>query len=103
MNQRGNRQRLLNFPVTEEFVAKINEGVAKSGAGDRSKFIRDAIREKLDKMGIEVPVSVWAARSRLSSVFAEAVVPYRVTEASPETPQEPTEKLEKKPRRKKPC
>ena len=64
MNQRDARQRLLNFPASEDFIQKINSGVVKSGAGDRSKFIRDAIREKLEKMGIEVPVEIWSSRPR---------------------------------------
>ena len=90
------RQRLLNFPVTEDFVAKINAGVAKSGAGDRSKFIRDAIREKLEKMGIEVPVSLWAARSRLVEELNQDPVPYRVTEPPAAAAPKPLAKPSKK-------
>jgi hypothetical protein len=63
-NQRAPGQKLLNFPVSEEFIGEIDKGVAKSGLGDRSKFIRAAIQEKLKRLGIEVPVEVWAAPPR---------------------------------------
>jgi hypothetical protein len=85
MNQRDARQRLLNFPASEDFIEKINSGVVKSGAGDRSKFIRDAIREKFEKMGIDVPVEVWASRPRFerrseAPVLNESSPPDRITE-----------------------
>lgn len=63
-NQRSKGQKLLNFPVTEEFEKKINEG-AERMVLDRSKFIREAIVEKLRSLGIEVPREVYASPPRM--------------------------------------
>lgn len=63
-NQRADGQILINVPMKESFVVKIKEGVVKSALGDRSKFIRRAIVEKLERLGIAVPPEIWSAPSR---------------------------------------
>ena len=54
-NQRSPGQVLINVPVKESFRRELNDCVRKSGYLDRSAFIRDAIREKLIRMGIIPP------------------------------------------------
>jgi len=49
-NQRAAGQKLLNFPAKEKFITEIDRGVEKSGLGDRSKFVREAIVEKLERL-----------------------------------------------------
>lgn len=46
--------RLVNLYVPEVLLPALDRGVAKEDS-DRSKFIRNAIREKLNRAGIEVP------------------------------------------------
>ena len=63
-NQRAAGQKLLNFPAKEKFITEIDRGVEKSGLGDRSKFVREAIVEKLERLGIVVPPEIFSAPSR---------------------------------------
>jgi len=63
-NVRAPGQKLLNFPAYEDFIKQIDEAVAKSGAGDRSKWIREAIVEKLESLGIRVPPHLASAPPR---------------------------------------
>jgi Arc/MetJ-type ribon-helix-helix transcriptional regulator len=50
--------------MSEEFIEHINAAVKKLNYGHRSKFIRDAIVEKLNREGIETPSSLAAAPVR---------------------------------------
>jgi Arc/MetJ-type ribon-helix-helix transcriptional regulator len=45
---------LLPIPAKEEFIDELDAGVRSTGYANRSQFIRDAIVEKLDSMGIYV-------------------------------------------------
>lgn len=45
--------RLVTVWVPERLVPFIDKGVAKEDS-DRSKFIRNAIREKLERAGVEI-------------------------------------------------
>jgi hypothetical protein len=58
MARRSPGQKLINISVHEDFVRLINEAVAKTNYGDRSRLIRDAIVEKLERLGMEVPPSL---------------------------------------------
>ena len=50
--------------MREEFIEHINASIKNLNYGDRSKFIRDAIVEKLNRAGIETPDSLAAAPVR---------------------------------------
>jgi Arc/MetJ-type ribon-helix-helix transcriptional regulator len=50
--------------MRKEFIEHINAAVEKLNYGDRSKLIRDAIVEKLNREGIETPASLAAAPVR---------------------------------------
>ena len=49
----------------KEFIEHINAAVKKLNYGDRSKLIRDAIVEKLNREGIETSPSLAAAPVRV--------------------------------------
>jgi len=51
--------------MRKEFIEHINAAVEKLNYGDRSKLIRDAIVEKLNREGIETPASLAAAPVRV--------------------------------------
>jgi Arc/MetJ-type ribon-helix-helix transcriptional regulator len=51
--------------MRKEFIDHINAAVEKLNYGNRSKLIRDAIVEKLDREGIETPASLAAAPVRV--------------------------------------
>ena len=50
--------------MTQKFIDHLNAAVEKLNYGDRSKLIRDAIVEKLNREGIETPKSLSAAPVR---------------------------------------
>jgi hypothetical protein len=54
-NTRGSGQKLIPVPASERFIRELNEGFRKAGYSNRSQFIRDAMVEKLSRMGIEIP------------------------------------------------
>ena len=47
-------QKLLPIPAKQEFIKELDAGVRATGYPNRSQFIRDAIVDKLDGMGITV-------------------------------------------------
>jgi Arc/MetJ-type ribon-helix-helix transcriptional regulator len=51
--------------MRKEFIEHINAAVEKLNYGDRSKLIRDAIVEKLNREGVETPPSLAAAPVRV--------------------------------------
>jgi Arc/MetJ-type ribon-helix-helix transcriptional regulator len=58
-------QKLIPVAMSKEFIEQINAAVEKLNYSDRSKLIRDAIVEKLNREGIETPRSLAAAPLRL--------------------------------------
>jgi Arc/MetJ-type ribon-helix-helix transcriptional regulator len=62
---RSGGQRLINFPADEAFIRELDAALAKTNYADRSKFIRDAIYEKLEKHGILLPESLRKAPARM--------------------------------------
>lgn len=58
-------QKLIPVPMRKEFIEHINAAVEKLNYGDRSKLIRHAIVEKLNREGIETPASLAAAPVRV--------------------------------------
>lgn len=63
-NQRGEDQKLLPFTVKEEFLDELDRALRSLHITNRSQFIRDAIREKLSALGVEVPEGLAAAADR---------------------------------------
>jgi metal-responsive CopG/Arc/MetJ family transcriptional regulator len=61
-------QKLVPVPMAKEFIDHINAAVKKLNYGDRSKLIRDAIVEKLNREGIETPKNLAAVPVRSGKV-----------------------------------
>jgi hypothetical protein len=54
-NQRAPGQKAIIVMMREEFITEIDGNLGKLGYGDRASLIREAVVEKMIKMGIEVP------------------------------------------------
>lgn len=54
-SRRAPGQTLVNFSVKEPFLKFLDSNLESIGFSDRSKFIREAMREKLLRMGKECP------------------------------------------------
>jgi hypothetical protein len=54
-NQRASGQKLLPIAVDEKFLRELDAGLPKAGYRNRSQFIRDAIVEKLTRVGVSLP------------------------------------------------
>ena len=90
----------MNVPMHESFITLINASLADCGYSDRSKFIRDAVREKLDSMGISVPRQITQAPMRCGKA---KVVRYPSAQSqSMKAADEPSKARSKAPARKKP-
>ena len=64
-NKRRPGQKLIPFPASEKFIHELNQGFRRTGYSNRSQFIRDAIIEKLNRMGIETAPQLAAAPDRI--------------------------------------
>jgi Arc/MetJ-type ribon-helix-helix transcriptional regulator len=51
-------------PASDQFIAQLAAGVRKTGYSNRSQFIRDAILEKLRRMGVAVSMELGQPPSR---------------------------------------
>jgi hypothetical protein len=58
MTRRSPGQKLVNVPMDDKFVSVINDAVEKFNYSDRAKLIREAIAEKLERLGMNVPASI---------------------------------------------
>lgn len=54
-NQRAPGQKLLPIAVDEKFLRELDAGLTQAGYRNRSQFIRDAIIEKLTRVGVSLP------------------------------------------------
>jgi len=63
-NQRAAGQQLITLYMKETFLRALDRAFPAAGYSARSEFIRDAILEKLQSMGILLPASEAAAPSR---------------------------------------
>jgi hypothetical protein len=54
-NKRAPNQKLIAFPVDAEFERSLEKCLESRGITNKSQFIRDAIYEKLARLGMEVP------------------------------------------------
>ena len=63
--RRTSGQKLVPIPMSQKFIDHLNAAVEKLNYGDRSKLVRDAIVEKLNREGIETPKSLAAAPVRV--------------------------------------
>ena len=51
--------------MTDEFVREIDAALRPSGYSDRSKFVRDAVYERLKALGYKLPKEITLAPGRL--------------------------------------
>ena len=63
-NQRAPGQKLINLYMSEEFIAEIDREMRLHGYSERSRFVRDAVYEKLRSLGIVLPAEISMAPSR---------------------------------------
>jgi hypothetical protein len=54
-NQRAPGQKPVIVMMKEEFIAEIDGNLGKLGYGDRASLIREAVIEKMLRVGINVP------------------------------------------------
>jgi len=73
--QRSPGQKLIPIPMNEEFIELLDAAVVKSDYSDRSKFIRDAIVEKLQALGYKIPPGVSAAPTKIGKGGARIKYP----------------------------
>jgi len=78
-NERGTGQKLIPIPANEKFIKELNDGFRKAGYSNRSQFIRDAIVEKLSRMGIEIPREFAVAPDRIGKGGRQSVPPGKKT------------------------
>src|ERR1700753_3364249 len=69
-NERGAAQKLIPVPASDDFIKKLMYGFANAGFSSRSQFIRDAIVEKLTRMGIPIPPELALAPDRVRKTGA---------------------------------
>jgi hypothetical protein len=62
-NQRAPGQKLVTVPMKEEFIAAIDSYVLDQGT-TKAALIRDAVYEKITRMGLPVPKNVSYAPGR---------------------------------------
>jgi hypothetical protein len=63
-NKRAPNQKLIAFPVDAEFERSLEKCLRAHGITNKSQFIRDAIYEKLSRLGMEVPAALKEAPVR---------------------------------------
>lgn len=63
-NQRAEDQKLLTLPAKTRFISELDRNLQTVGYSNRSQFIRDAIIEKLLRLGIMVPKDLALSRPR---------------------------------------
>jgi len=61
---RSEGQKLIVVAMNENFIEKIDAALLNVGYSTRSRFIQDAIREKLHRDGVEVPITLTVAPLR---------------------------------------
>jgi hypothetical protein len=62
--QRAPGQKLVPVPMSSAFIEFIDAALPRLRYSDRAKFIRDAVYEKLQRMGLKIPAEVSVAPSR---------------------------------------
>lgn len=80
--QRAKGQKLVPIPMSEEFIADIDRASRAEGYDDRSKFIRQAVREKLESLGYDVPIERTMAPGRARQPAAAALQPTKQEKAN---------------------
>lgn len=66
--QRAKGQKQVLTMFDEKFLSEIERSMRGVGYSDRSKFIRDAVFEKLQRAGIRVNYTLAMAPSRLGKI-----------------------------------
>lgn len=62
---RGENLKLVNLYIDSDALKELDASVTKAEYPDRSKFIRDAIGEKLEAMGYPVPSKLFYVPTRM--------------------------------------
>lgn len=65
MPPRSVGQKLVAVPMNEDFITLINDAVVRFNYSDRAKLIREAITEKLERLGLKVPKELIVTPSRI--------------------------------------
>lgn len=78
--QRAPGQKLVPVPMTQEFIDTIDAALPRLGYSDRAKFIRDAVYEKLNRMGQRVPVELSIAPGRTAKGPKPLPAPGRIVD-----------------------
>jgi hypothetical protein len=63
-NQRSAGQVLVNLWLNEEFLDEISRGMRVARCSERAKFIREAVYEKLERLGMSIPAEIMMAPPR---------------------------------------
>lgn len=58
-------QKLVPVPINEELLRDLDNGLRKLAYSNRSQFVRDAIHEKLTKLGFRIPRMLAQAPDRI--------------------------------------
>jgi hypothetical protein len=83
-NQRAAGQKQIITLMDRNFLLEIEAGMTRAGYSDRSKFIRDAVFEKLQRLGIRCNYILAMAPSRVGKGGVKPEALFRRT--SPDGP-----------------
>lgn len=75
-SQRAPGQKLLPIAVDEKFLRELDAGLSKAGYRNRSQFIRDAIVEKLTRVGVTLSKELALPPHRIGKGTAPPKVTY---------------------------
>lgn len=97
-NQRKPGQTFVGVQISDELMALIETGRRKLGPGmDRSQFLRDAIREKLETLDIHAPAASVVRPDRARPFNVELGPDELKAAETPPTPGEPAAEAPPKP------
>ena len=64
-NQRAPEQSLINFQAKHSYIAEVDKNLAACGYSERSQFIRDTMREKIERtINVKIPPEMTLAPGR---------------------------------------
>jgi predicted DNA-binding WGR domain protein len=80
-NRRAAGQKLVNFPIKEDYLEFVDDQLPGMGYTERAQFIRDAIREKIEAtIGIKVDNDLVLPPGRVGKGGARKIDSYRADE-----------------------
>ena len=84
-DQRADNQKIVSLHMDEELVRNLDQAVIQTGLPTRSHFIRVAIKEKLEREGMSIPIEQIAPGSRIDPTGKPvAPISYPVIQPSPQ-------------------